>query len=82
MPSAALPFSMHDNPHPSRTAWEARGRRNRLEGHRSGSIFMQAWFTGGAAVKYYYSRQGSKRHTRFQHFITFAIHNQKTSFEQ
>jgi hypothetical protein len=36
---------------------------------------------GGTAVKDSNKRQGSERHTRFQHFITFAIHNQILIFE-
>ena len=37
---------------------------------------------GGTTHKYCYNREGSERHTRFQHFITFAMHNQKTSFKR
>jgi hypothetical protein len=36
---------------------------------------------GGTAVKASNKRQGSERHTRFQHFITFAIHNQFLIFK-
>jgi hypothetical protein len=35
----------------------------------------------GTAVKDSNKRQGSERHTRFQHFITCAIHNQFLIFK-
>ena len=36
---------------------------------------------GGIAMKDSNKRQGSERHTRFQHFITFAIYNQILIFK-
>jgi hypothetical protein len=36
---------------------------------------------GGTEAKNSNKRQGSKRHTRFQHFITFAIRNQFLIFK-